>query len=130
MPASSQRSEGHCVLSTFVLTSPIPAGYHLVCVIAQSCSTLCGSLGYSPPGTSVHRIFQARILEWFAISSSRGSSQSRDPTSFSCASCLAGRFFTSELLGKPWVLPWLSPHLPLSSCEGHTAAGPTAPVSR
>ena len=44
-----------------------------VCVrsVAQSCSTLCNPMDYSPPGSSVHGIFQARILEWVAISSFR-----------------------------------------------------------
>ena len=45
---------------------------------AWSCSTLCNPLDCSPPGFSVHRIFQARILGWIAISSSRGSSCPRD----------------------------------------------------
>ena len=45
----------------------------------------------SPPGSSVHRILQAKILEWVAISSSRGSSWPRDWT---WVSCIAGRFFT------------------------------------
>ena len=44
----------------------------------QSCCTLCDPMGCSLPGSSVHGIFQARILEWVAISSSRGSSQPRD----------------------------------------------------
>ena len=48
-------------------------------------------MGYSPPGSSVHGILQARILEWAAISFSRGSSQSRDGTQ---VSSIAGRFFT------------------------------------
>ena len=43
-----------------------------VCV--QLHLTLCDSMDYSPPGSSVHGILQARILEWVAISSSRGSS--------------------------------------------------------
>ena len=38
-------------------------------LIAQSCPTLCDPMGYSPPGSSVHGILQARILEWVAISS-------------------------------------------------------------
>ena len=46
----------------------------------------------SPPGSSVHEIFQARILEWVAISFSKGSSSPRDETWISCA---AGRFFTN-----------------------------------
>ena len=59
----------------------------------------------SPPSSSVHGIFQARILEWVAISFSRGSSQSRDQT---CISCLAGRFFTTEPSGKSQRMLFLS----------------------
>ena len=55
-------------------------------------------MNYSPPGSSVHGISQARILEWIAISFSRGSSPPRDQI---CVSCLAGGFFTVELPGKP-----------------------------
>ena len=49
-----------------------------VCLFTQLCSILCDPIDCSPPGSSVHRIFQARILEWVATSSSRGSSPSRD----------------------------------------------------
>ena len=50
-----------------------------VVVFAKSCSTLCDPTDCSyPPGSSVHGIFQARILEWLAISYSRGSSRPRD----------------------------------------------------
>ena len=59
--------------------------------VAQPCLTLCGPMDCSPPGSSVHGIFQARILEWVAISFSRGSSQPRDRTQ---VSCIAGGFFT------------------------------------
>ena len=45
---------------------------------AQLCLTLCDPMDCSLPGSSVHGISQARILEWVAISSSRGSSQPRD----------------------------------------------------
>ena len=55
----------------------------IMCVCAQSCLTLCDSIDHSPPGSSVHGILQARILEWVAISSSRGSSQPRDQTRIS-----------------------------------------------
>ena len=41
----------------------------------QSCPTLCNPMNYSSPGFSVHGILQARILEWVAVPSSRGSSQ-------------------------------------------------------
>ena len=46
----------------------------------QSCPTLCDPIDDSPPGSSVHGILQARILEWVAISSSRASSQCSDRT--------------------------------------------------
>ena len=49
---------------------------------------LCDPMDCSPPGSSVHGIFQARILEWVAISYSRGSSQPRNWTHVSCASCI------------------------------------------
>ena len=39
--------------------------------VIQSCPTLCDSIDYSPPGSSIHGIFQARVLEWVAISFSR-----------------------------------------------------------
>ena len=54
-----------------------------VCMHAQSCPILC-----SPPGSSVHGIFQARILECVTISSSKGFSQPRDRTRISCVSCI------------------------------------------
>ena len=61
------------------------------CVCAQSCLTLCNPMDCSLLGSSVHGIFQARILEWVAIPFSRGSSQLR---SQSRVSCVAGGFFT------------------------------------
>ena len=57
---------------------------------AQSCLTLCDPVDCSPPGSSVQGILQERILEWVAISFSRGSSQPRDRTR---VSCIAGRSF-------------------------------------
>ena len=60
--------------------------------IAQSCLTLCSPMDCSPPGSSVHGISQARILEWIAIPFSRVSSQPRDWTQ---VSCIAGSFFIS-----------------------------------
>ena len=57
-----------------------------VCSIVQSYPTLGDSLDCIPPSSSVHGIFQARILEWVAIYSSRGSSQTRDRTPVSCFS--------------------------------------------
>ena len=59
--------------------------------VAQSCPTLCDPMGCSPPGSSVHGISQARILEWVAISFSRGSSRPKD---WIWVSCIAGSLFT------------------------------------
>ena len=59
--------------------------------VAQSCPTLCDPMDCSLPGSSVHGIFQARILEWVAISFSRGSSWPRDRTQ---VSGIVGRCFT------------------------------------
>ena len=47
-------------------------------LVAQLCTTLCEPVDCSLPGSSVHRILQARILEWVASPISRGSSQPRD----------------------------------------------------
>ena len=59
-------------------------------------------------GSSNHGILQARILEWVAMPSSRGSSRPRDRTCVSCSSCTAGRFFTAKPLGKPSDAPFSS----------------------
>ena len=67
----------------------------------QSCPTLCDPINCSPPGSSVRGIFQARILEWLAMPSSRGSSPPRDQTHVSCTSCSVGKFCITEPPGKP-----------------------------
>ena len=80
--------------------------FEYTCLPAKSpqlCPTLCDSMDCSLPDSSVHGILQTRILEWAAMPSSRGSSLSRDQTRISCNFCIAGRFFTAEPLGKPWV---------------------------
>ena len=79
------------------------------------CPTLCDPVDCSPPGSSVHGIFQARVLEWIAISFSRGSSWPRDWTQVSCT---AGRYFsiwaTREALNKVRNIQFLSEK---SACE-------------
>ena len=60
-------------------------------LVAQLCPTLCNPMYCILPGSSVHGIFQARILEWVTIPFSRGSSKPRDWT---WVSCIAGTFFT------------------------------------
>ena len=97
------------------------AGHSLsVCVCVCVCVCMCvnhsvvsdsgDSMDYSPPGSSVHEILQARILEWIAIFFSRESSWPRYRT---WVSCIAGRCFTIWATRKamdtlaPWT-PWKS----------------------
>ena len=61
------------------------------------------TLGCSPPSSSVHGIFQARMLEWVAISSFKGSSQLRDPTASFMSLELAGTFFITSAPGTPSI---------------------------
>ena len=63
--------------------------YQIV-LVAQSCPNLCNPMDCSLSGSSLHGIFQARMLEWVAIPFSRGSSQPKDRTR---VSHIAGRFF-------------------------------------
>ena len=77
-----------------------PSVYHIplsgrtkgiYCAQSLSHIWLCNSLDSNPLGSSVHGILQARILEWVAISSCRGSLRPRDPTCISCVSCIGRR---------------------------------------
>ena len=70
----------------FIILSGFPLCMHAK--LFQSCPALYNTMDCSPSGSSVHGIFQARILEWFAMSSSRGSSWARNWTYVSHASCI------------------------------------------
>ena len=65
----------------------------------QLCPALCDSMYCNLPGSSVHRILQARILEWAAMPFSRGSSRPRDQTQTLLSPALTGRFFATS---APW----------------------------
>ena len=78
-----------------------------VCSLAKSCPTLCDYMDCGPPGSSVHEISQTRMLEWVAISFSRGSSRPRDRTHISCISCIAAEFFSAVPPGYSH-LHWIS----------------------
>ena len=82
-----------CVLSPLPMRPLHSEAQPRVCarLVAESCLTLCNPTDSNPPDSSVHGIFQAGILEWVAISSSRGSSQPRDGTLISCVSCSGRR---------------------------------------
>ena len=66
---------------------------HLCFLCMPNCVWLCNPGDCSPPGSSVHRIFQARILEWVAISSSRELSWSKNWIHVSCVTCIGRQFF-------------------------------------
>ena len=84
----AQKSQGHMVrLSYVILTERVRGGPAVTVKGSQSCLTLRGPMDYT-----IHRILQARILEWVAFPFSRGSSQPRDQTQVSHT---AGGFFTS-----------------------------------
>ena len=71
--------------------------------VSQSRPILCGSMDYSLPGFSAHGINLSRILEWDAISYSRGSSQTRDQTCVPCVPALASGFFTSNTNWEAYI---------------------------
>ena len=84
----------------------------LVGSVAQLCPNLCKPMDCSPPGSSVHGISQARILEWVAISFSRGSSWPRNWTQ---VSGIAGRFFT-DWASRESLVSVVSSSLDARSC--------------
>ena len=99
-PLSGSETWGCCTLDslapTLILAVWLSQGQPHACVCAklpQSCPALCNPMDCSPPVSSVHGIFQARILE----PSSRGSSQPRDQTHLSCNSCV-GRWILDHAL--------------------------------
>ena len=73
----------------------------LLCLVTQSCLTLCDPMDCSLPGSSVYGILQARTLEWVAMPSSKGSSQPRVEPVYPT---LAGRLFTTGGIGEAPIL--------------------------
>ena len=93
---------------TLVWAVIIRAPAHVCCTalhsVTQACPTLCDPLGCSPPGSSVHGNFFARILEWVSIFYFRGSSQASDRTHVSSISCVVGGFVTGWVVGKALLI--------------------------
>ena len=79
---------------SYLIYPNITFSYALYAVCIQLHPIVCNPLDCGPPGSCVHGILQARVLDWVAISCSRESSQPRDGTIISCHSYLAGRFLT------------------------------------
>ena len=79
---------------------------YVLCLVTQLCPILCDPMDYSPPGFSLSmRILQARILEWVAMPSFRGSSLPRDWTQ---VSCIAGGFFTIWTTREAQEYSWVA----------------------
>ena len=77
---------------------------YMLCVcskLLRSCLTLCDPIDHSSPGSSVHGIFQARILEWVAMPSPKGSSWPRHWTCISYVSCTGRRVIYTSAAKKP-----------------------------
>ena len=72
-----------------------------LCSVAPACPSLCDPVDCSPPGSSVHGIYQARIMEWVATSSSRGSSWPRYWTWVTYISCIGRRLLYLWAMGLP-----------------------------
>ena len=84
------------------LLSPLTSVCTCVCTRILSL-TLCDSMDHSPPGSSVHGIFQARILEPVSSSYSRASAWSRDQTCISCVSRIARGITTATWEAQPMI---------------------------
>ena len=74
------------ISSLLILLFKFVCGCVYVCLLAQSCLTLCHPKDCSPPGSWVHGILQARTLQWVVIPFSRGSSRLKNQTRVSCIS--------------------------------------------
>ena len=97
-----------------------PSSFSSVAVCSQSRPTLCGHMDRSLPGSFVHGIFQARILQWVTMSYSKVSSQPRDQSCVSCVSCIGRQILYHVSSEKPTGII-----IPLSvSVEGHNETTP------
>ena len=95
-------------LQCCVLYSKVIQLYMYMCMCGQSCPAFGNFMDCSPPGSSVHGIFQARILKQLAIFYSKGSSWPKDTTHISCASCIGRQilYYTAPS-GKPYILMYI-----------------------
>ena len=115
IPGENHNSKDTCTpvfieaLFTIVKTRKQPKSPLPECEVAQLCLTLCDPMDCSLPGSSVHGIFQAVVLEWIVISFSRGSSQPRDQTR------IVDRRFTVLATGQTYFNKGV--HKNLSSCD-------------
>ena len=108
-----------CIMQTFTTSTKWKV------LVTHSCLTLCDPMDCSPPGFSVHEICQARILEWVAISSFRGSSRPRDQTQ---VSGIAGEFFTVWATREALLQNWFDTiHLVFFYCSFYSVPWTSLP---
>ena len=98
-----------CILTDYIYNENILCSIWVPAKLLQFCLTVCNPLDCNLPGSSVHGLFQARILEWVAIFYSRGSSWPRDQTHVSCISCIDRQILylctTWETRDTPYPIP-------------------------
>ena len=99
------------------------AAMEMLYSVTQSCLPFYDPIDCSPPGSSVHGIFQARILE-FAVSFSWGSSQLRSNPHLMCLLALAGRFLTTS---TTWETPGFEPGSPAWQADSFSSEPPEKP---
>ena len=109
----------HINIQTYIWTYLCRDICKYCCLIPKSCPTLCDPIHCSPPGSSVHSIFQARILEWVVISFSRGSNLhllhwqvASLPLSHQGSSykeCMLSSFSCVQLFATPWTVAHQAP---------------------
>ena len=116
-PCLQSERPGNYTGACINLPGPFPTGpvEHCCRLVAQSCPALCDPMHCSPPGSSIYGIFQARILEWDAISSFRWSSQLSD---WILLSCTGGGFFATDPPRKAWLLIESLKYLPGGPPQG------------
>ena len=110
---STQRAcMGKFITALFIITQKLETlQVSIIALVTQLCPSLCDTMNSSPPDSSVHGIFSAKVLQWVAVSYSGGSSRPRDQTCVSRVSCIAGGFFTTAPPGKQDNKPTgLHPH--------------------
>ena len=99
--------------------NPIPIGQKMKVLVTQSCLTLCDPMNYSPPGSSVHGILQAKLLEWVTIPFSRVPGASVRNPAHGKGHEEGSQTHTkawSSFRGSPWVFLNIYPPKPESAC--------------
>ena len=95
LPNSGIKPGSPALQADYLLSEALGEPFCIHAKSLQSCLTLYDPMDCSPPGSSVHGVLKARILEWVATPSSRGPFWPRDQTRISCGSCTVGVFFTT-----------------------------------